>query len=117
MTSKLAVSSASYPHTSSLLPYKEVSAATATRFILTRSSPRMSSRAMPQKRSSTVSEDRNFSISMSFSATTLLDKSKSQTSTAVPAKSTKSEITSAVIVSTFICEGTGHNGCKCSKSL
>ena len=106
MTSKLVVSSASYPQTSSQLPYKEVSAAaTATRFILTRSSSRMSSRAMPQKRSSTVSEDRNFSTSMSVA--TLLDKSKSQTSTAVSAKSTKSEITSTVIVSTFICEGRG----------
>jgi len=96
MTSKLTVSSPSYSRTPSQIPYKEVSVYTS--FVLTRSSSHSSSRPMPQKRSSAVSEDQNSSTPVSFSASTLLQKSKLQTSSAVPATSLKNVITSVVIV-------------------
>ena len=106
MTRKLVSSSPSYFQTSSQIPHEEeVSAVTATGISYEPSTSHMSSRPMPPKRSSAVSEDRNSSSSVSFSASTLLDKSKLQTSSAVPATSPKIEITSVVIVSAFICEG------------
>lgn len=112
MTSKLTVSSPSYSKTPSQIPHKEVSADTTTSFVLTHSSSHSSSRPMPQKRSSAVSEDQNSSTPVSFSATTLLQKSKLQTSSAVPATSLKNVITSVVIVSTVICEGNEWNELK-----
>lgn len=110
MTSILVAPSASYSKITSQIPHKQVSAATATSFILKRSSSSLtSSRPIPQKRSSAVSDNENFIPSMSFTVTTLLDKSKLQTSSSVPATSPKSDITSEIIVSTctFIFERGG----------
>ena len=116
MRSELAASSPSYSQTSSQIPHGEVSTVTPTSAIFTRSFSHVSSQPMPRKRSSVVSEDQNFSTSVSFSASTLLEKSKLHTSSSVPAASPKSEIASVVVVSTFICEGRGRNGFKWSNS-
>ena len=84
MTSKLVASSTSYTKSSSQIPL-------------------VSSRSVLQKRSSAVSRDQNFSPSLSSTATTFPDKSKLQTSSsAISATQSKSEITSEIIVSTFI---------------